>query len=276
MTNHGLLNDPRTHAEVAGIIPFVTRNPSGNWVQWLPVTETQSIPVETFACVSYSLLHCLETQEYFLTGKRIRYSARWLAKASGTTSLGNYLVTVAQTVQQIGIVREETWPTPANYTFTDYYAEPTDAERQILLAEGAEWLKTHKFQWEWLTTNLNDILQHITQCPLQIVLPGHAVQNFYTQQELIQYFDTYSPFFKNIQRSQLTDVFKPNLTIKNMIRFVNDNGTIWIVGDIGKVGFVDNPAMLKLQEIDSAPIENGSTAGIPSIGLFESGLTFHQ
>ena len=272
--NHGLINDPRTHDAVAGIIPFVVRNPSGDWIQWLPAGETQSKPVETFACVSYSLLHCLETQEYFLTGKRIRYSARWLAKISGTTGAGNYLVSVAQAVQQYGLVREETWPTPANYTWDSFYAEPTPTERQILLAEGQEWLKTHKFQWEWLTTNLADILQHITQCPLQVTLPGHAVQNFFTQQEIVNYFDTYLPFSKTTNRSNLTDAFKPLLTMK-LMRLVNDNGTYYLRGDKGKIGLADIGALNALQEIESTT-ETGSTQGIPQVGIFESGLTFHK
>src|ERR1700739_4068827 len=100
-TSKGLLRPAKTY-QFAGIVPFINRNPGGNWSKWLPFGEEQyskSPFSDSMACVSYSLKHCIETQEYFLTGKQIRYSARWLAKISGTTPAGNYLATVAQTVQ---------------------------------------------------------------------------------------------------------------------------------------------------------------------------------
>lgn len=276
MENHGLLRPP-DRPIFAGTIPFAVRNPTGDWTNWLPPGERQSNSnVDTMACVSYALNHCIETQELFLTGKKIRYSSRWLAKLSGTTTLGNYLVTVADTVKNFGLVKEESWPTPANYTWATYYAEPTPAQRQILLAEGANWLKTHKLESAPVTTSLSDILTFIQQAPLWVTIPGHAIMNFYTQEEIVNYFDTYIPFQKQIQRSGLLDVFRAVLTMKNM-KFINDNGTIWLVGPDGKAGFADMASLQKLQAIDKSQIENGSTVGIPQVGIFESGLpTFHD
>lgn len=272
MENHGLIRSP---SKFGGVVPFVVRN-SGDWTQWLPAGERQSNNnTDTMACVSFSLINCIETQEKFLTGKTVNYSDRWLAKISGTTVWGNYLVSVAEAIKTYGLVREETWPTPPNYTWGGYYAEPNPAERQILLAEGAQWLKTHKFEYEFTSTTLSDILMYIKQCPLQVCIPGHAIENFYTQQEIVNYLDTYNPFQKQTARSSLTDVFKPVLTMKTM-RFVNDNGTIWLVGSKGKVGFTDMQALNAIQAIDDAQIENGSVTGIPTVGLFESGLTFHK
>lgn len=274
--NHGALVGPRSMPFAGGIIPFVNRNLSGNWSSFLPPGEWQNNGItETMACVSFSLLNCIETQEFFLTGKRINYSDRWIAMMSGTTTQGNYLTTVAETVKTYGLVREESWPTPPNYTWNTYYAKPDPATMKKLLLEGADWKKTHKFESEFLTTNLSDILQHIKQCPLQIIKPGHAVENFYTQQEIVNYFDSYAPFQKQIQRSELTDAYKPVLTIKNM-RLVNDNGTIYLVGDKGKIGFADMKALEQIQALTSEVPEMGSTAGIPQIKIMETGFTIHS
>lgn len=272
--NHGLIESAST-SPLGYAIPFVVRNQSGNWTPYLPAGERQANPTETMACVSFSLTNSIETQELFLTGKKVNYSDRWLAKASGTTGAGNYLNTVGSTVEEIGLVLESSWPTPPNYTWEQYYADPTPAERQKLLAEGREWLKSHKLQHGQITTSLNDIMTFIQQAPLWITIPGHAQMAFYSQQEVQNVFDSYIPYEKKTTRSAFVAVYKAVLTMKNM-RFVNDNSVIYLVGDKGKIGFTDMPALQKLQAIDSAPIENGSTQGIPTVGLFESGLTFHN
>lgn len=276
MLNHGVLVGPRSLGFAGGYITYVARNVGGNWTQWLPPGERQSNGItDTMACVSFSVLSCIETQEYFLTGKQINYSDRWLAKLSGTTHAGNYLITVAQTIALYGLVKEESWPVPPNYTWDSYYAEPTPAQKAALLAEGQEWLKTHKFEFEFLTTDKDVILKHIEQSPLQIVIPGHAIENFYTQQDVVNYFDSYGePFKKQTARSTLTDVFKPLLTMK-LMRLVNDNGTYYLVGDKGKIGLADLGALNDIKAIESVE-ETGSTTGIPQVGIFETGLTYHK
>ncbi len=272
---HGLLTGPRS-VTYAGVIPYIVRNPSGDWTPYLPDGELQRGQDDSMACVSYSLLHSIETQEYFLTGKRVRYSARWLAKISGTTPAGNYFVTVADTIRRYGLVLESSYPTPPNFTWASYYADIDPATLQNLLLEGSKWLKTHNLASEFRSTDLSDILEQIKQAPLQIGLPGHAVVDFYTPSEIVNYFDTYIPFRKQTGRSNLTDVYKNVLTLKHMLRLVNDNGTIYLVGDKGKVGLADMGALNDMQALDSAPIEMGSTIGVPQVGIFETGLTYHK
>jgi len=273
VVNHGLLRP--SHLPLAGTVPFVVRNPSGNWTPYLPEGEKQANPYETWSCVSQSAVNSIEAQEFFLTGKRVQYSKRWLAKLSGTTNQGNYLGTVANTIMRYGLVLESSWPAPYGLTFDQYYAEPTPLERQILLAEGANWLKTHKVQADWTTTQLNDLLQYLQQCPIQTTIPGHAIVDFYSQQELQNYLDSYEPFRKTTNRSNLLDAYKIILTIKKM-RLVNDNGTIFLVGDLGKIGFADMSALDQIKALTSEPIENGSTTGIPQLKIMETGYTFHD
>lgn len=270
---HGLLRSAKIQL-FGGVIPFVSRNPSGNWEPYLPAGQKQKDPNETWSCVSQSAVSSIEAQEFFLTGKRVKYSKRWLAKLSGTTNKGNYLVTVFETIKNFGLVPEEMWPAPYGLTFDEYYADPTPLERQNLLLEGALWLKSHKVEADWASTSLNDILLYLQQSPLQVTIPGHAIVDFYTKNQIVNYLDSYDPFKKQTNRSNLLDVYRIILTMK-LMRLVNDNNTIYLVGDKGKIGLADMGALNALEKIEST-VEMGDTTGIPQIGIFESGLTFHQ
>lgn len=233
--NLGALLGRQPNDYLAGVIPYEIRNPKGDWTDSLPPGEWQrNNYVDTMACVTFSLLNCIETQEFFLTGQRVNYSDRWIAKMSETTPNGNYLYKVANTVRHFGLVKEENWATPANFTWETYYADPDPATMQKLTAEGAEWLRTHDLAYEWLTTQLDDILKHIKQCPLQIVIPGHAIENFYEEKEVVHYFDSYNPFVKQTTRSKLADVLKPVLTIKGdpmLLYKFSDNPTEYVLTD---------------------------------------------
>lgn len=274
-TNRGVIDRP-IKPPTGASIPYVVRNLSGDWDPFLPAGEKQFGKEDSMACVSFALLNCIEAQEFFLTGKRINYSDRWLAKLSNTQRNGNYLQTVADTVSDFGLVKESSWPAPANYTWSQYYAEPTANERAALLAEGQEWKETHKFEFGFIQTLRDELLKYILQAPIQIVIPGHSVMNFFSAAELVKYFDTYEPFKKQTNRSSLTDAARAILTMKNMIRLIDDNGTIYLIGDTGRIGLVDMKALETIKKLDSAPIEKGSTEGTPVLGMFESGLTFHK
>lgn len=273
--SHGLLRSAK-FTLFGATVPFVIRNPSGDWTAYLPDGQKQADPNETWSCVSHSAINSIETQEFFLTGKKIKYSKRWLAKLSGTTNQGNYLTTVAQTVMNYGLVLESSWPAPTGLTFSQYYAEPSPVERQILVAEGAKWLKTHKIQSDWTSPSKEDILQYLKQCPLQVTVPGHAIENYAlnSPQDVVNYLDSYDPFKKQINRSNLFDVYKIILTMK-LMRLVNDNGTYYLVGDKGKIGLADMGALNDIKDIESIE-EIGDTTGIPQVGIFETGLTYHK
>src|ERR1051325_9571425 len=119
-TNDGVLI--KEHP-VGGQNVFSIRNPIGKWPQ--PHGENQySNLTDTMACVSYSAVHCIESQELFLTGQVTEYSERFLAKMSGTTHQGNYQQTVLQAIQQYGMVEDKDWPSEIpNFTWDEYYKE---------------------------------------------------------------------------------------------------------------------------------------------------------
>ena len=222
--NYGVLLGKQNTDYVAGTLPYQELNPTGNWKNYLPPGEWQKPGlVDTMAFVTFSLINAIETQEKFLTGVQANYSDRWIAMMSETTEQGNWLYKVADTVRKYGLVKEESWPTPPNPTWDTYYAKP-DAQKQALLeAEGEEWLKTHTLQYEWLTTSLEDIQKHLKHTPLQVVIPGHAIEGFHEIGDTTHYFDSYSPFEKSTWRGNLVDVLKPLLTIKEMNQFKTQN-----------------------------------------------------
>lgn len=277
MANLGVKYGRRLEDKIKGSLPYKVRNVSGNWDPYLPLGENQySSFTDSMACVTFSLLNCIETQEKFLTGKTVNYSDRWTAMMSDTGPDGNWLYKVADTVKQYGLVKEESWRAPLNFTWATYYAKPSAAQQALLLAEGELWKKTHDFDWEWLTTQIEDILKHLKQCPLQIVKPGHAIENFYQASQVTNYFDTYNPYKKSMQRSDLTDVLKPLLTMKGeSMEIVNDNGTFFVVGEKGKIGLVD-PDALGIFKLITDHIVEKSTIGIPNMYLFEKGINGHK
>ena len=217
--NHGVILGQRPEDWVAGSVSGLTYeviNPSGDWRPYLPTKEIQFGREDSMACVSFSLINAIEIQEKFLTGKETNYSDRFLAKRSDTTQFGNYLYKVADVVRKEGIVKETSYPTLPNYTFAEYYAEIKEPLLTDLLIEGKQWLERFTFNYEFIPLDKAELLKHIKQAPLQVVIPGHAVVGFLCEQDIINYFDTYSPHEKTTPYSMVQAVLKPVLKLKNM------------------------------------------------------------
>lgn len=225
MENTGVLLGRQETDYVAGTIPYEIRNEEGNWQPFLPLGEwQQKNGKDLMACVTFSLLNAIETQEFFLTGQRVNYSDRWIAKMSGTTPEGNYLYKVADTVRKFGLVLEEDYPADS-FEWNVYYQNIPEPKLTELKVKGAEWLKNHTLQYEWLDVTASELLKHLKQCPLQVVKPGHAIESFNLVEpsDVVEYFDSYSPFEKQMNRSIISDVLKPVLTIQNMNQFKTQN-----------------------------------------------------
>lgn len=177
--NFGVLPEKFAKDWIAGSIPHRIVLEDGDWDEYLPGPEFQKYNfVDTMACVTFSLLNCLETQEFQQTGTHTNYSDRWTAWMSGTTPNGNSLSRVADTVRKYGLVKEESWPSPTTFSWNEYYAAPSPQKQAELLAEGQEWLRTHSFAYEWGDISKDYILQALQHCPLQVVKPGHAIENY--------------------------------------------------------------------------------------------------
>lgn len=203
--NTGVLEGSGTKSlYLGGTIPYEVRLQSGDWRPYLVKEEKQySQNVDTMGCVSFSLNNDLEIQNKFL-GREINFSDRFLAKMANTTPQGQYLDIVANTARNIGSVKEDEWPEPANYNWNTYYAPiPQDvinkAVKQPILYEETGHDKAN-------------LLYQLKQCPIQITIPephpNHAVVLVAIVGDTAYYFDTYPPYLKSISLSKISYALK--------------------------------------------------------------------
>lgn len=271
--NFGVLEGRRATDYVAGpvggTLPYENRNPSADWTPYLPAGERQSNrQTETMACVSYSLNNVIESQIKFLTGQELNFSDRWLAKMSDTTPEGNYLWKVADAVRLKGLVPEASWPVPPNFTWNSYYASIPPA----IQSKGKEFLENYAIAYEWVELTPANLLKHLKQSPLQLVIPGHAIMGFYSYADVVKYFDSYEPFIKGTTVGALSDALKVVVTKKvNSMDLVNDNGTYYLVGPKGKIGLADPEALAMIKAITDQE-QARSTSAVPQVRVIKKGL----
>lgn len=248
--------------EEVGVIPYEVRNPSGDWNQFLPPGEWQgNRKADSMSCVTYSALNSVEAQEKLLTGTQNNYSDRWTAKRSGTMRNGNYLWKVADTIRKEGLVLQESYPTPTEYTWDEFHVDIPEPLSSKLLQEGSKWLEKFSIAYEWIPVTRESFEHHLKHAPIQIVFPNHAVLGIYQMSDITRFFDSYEPYVKDKQTSNLTDALKIVLTPKNMTKFlkVNDHGKLGIMileGFSGTIIFENDyaeyQALLKITGIDDS------------------------
>lgn len=241
--NHGVLLGKRPEDWLAGSIGALTyevRNPSGDWRPFLVTKEYQKGKQDSMSCVSFSAISAIEMQEKFLTGIENNYSDRWIAKMSGTTVDGNYLYKVGDAIRNLGLVKESSYPAPPNFTFAEYHAEIPEGKKNELKAEGQEWLQKWDVKTEFIEgagigiwhTKKEDLMKHLKQAPIQIVIPGHAVVDIFCEADLVNYFDTYKPFEKKTPYSNIQTAYKLLLTPKSMTNsLIVQNGSEYGIFD---------------------------------------------
>lgn len=242
--NHGVLNGRRGTDFSAGVLPYQIRLPSGNWKLFDPPGKVQIYKYgDVMACVTYAAINSLRMQEKLLTGEQPAYSQRWIAKMSGTDVLhGNYLYKVADTIIQYGLVLESDYPDPdpndPNFLQV-YYQDIPEPLLSTLKTKGQQWLQTHTVQYEWENLDVPTILYHLKQAPLQVVIPGHSIVEIVNEQTLMEFFDSYDPYVKQTNQSEITSALKLLLTTKgySMAKVLNDAGTIRIEFGSGPTGF---------------------------------------
>jgi len=141
-----------------------------DWTPYLPTYEAQRKPFETYACVTFSCLNCLETQLKQQTGKEYNFSERFTAKMSGTTNKGNTLQAVIDSIRNDGWLLEEDYPYTEGMTFEEFYKEIPQAlkDKALKNKNDANW----QVNYEWAFVNncnpdLEAIKKQLKQAPLQ-------------------------------------------------------------------------------------------------------------
>jgi len=210
-------------------------NPSGIWLT--PEIEYQNRwGYDRLACVTYSLLNCLETLYYYKTGIWINFSDRFLAKMSGTTKYGNTLDNVFDFARKIGLVAENVYP-DTDGGWDEYYKEIP----QEIIDKAKEFLNEWSLYREWVRTDDKDkIFNALKEAPLQVVVCyaagngylnptgkyNHAVMCFGADYGKCWYiFDHYTQSIKSYAWEYEFDcVLKPSLIKKtNTLMTLKDN-----------------------------------------------------
>lgn len=262
--NHGVKLGQRPEDYQAGGFSFVSyevRNESGDWRPYLPTAEIQYGKEDSLSCISFSACNAIEIQYKFITGKEANYSDRWIAKMSGTDHNGNWMYKVGDAVRKFGMVKEESYPAPPNYTFDQYHANIPEPLLSQLKAEGQAWLAEWDVRTEFIPPTKKEMLYHIKHAPLQIAIPGHAIVSFLCEADVVDYFDTFKPHEKKTAYANIQAAYKYVLTPKQMTKrfIIKDGGKLGVLTLEGYTGtaqfcddFKDWPEFKKLLKVDDA------------------------
>ena len=206
-----------------------------------PGEEQHSSIADSFGCVSFSAIHCIESQEIAQTGQTPGYSERALAKLSGTVytgdpkKRGNDAETVYNTILKYGLILDSDWPTDFDndqWTLDEFYADiPPEilakaVRPNIALVNGANF----SLAPVWTAIIIGGTM-------------GHMVE----QLDWLNYFDSYQQYQKQFNSSDQI-IWQGQLVLnpkdKRMLVFfqVKGTATIWALMDGSWVGFSDMTA----------------------------------
>ena len=207
-----------------------------NWP--LPPGEPQHSNVaDSFGCVSFSAIHCIESQEIAQTGQTPGYSERALAKLSGTvytgpvSKRGNSATNVYNTILKYGLILDSDWPTEIDndqWTLDEFYA---DIPPEILA-------KAVKPSID-LVEGVNFSLAPVWTAILIGGTEGHMIEML----DWVNYFDSYEQFQKQLNGSDKITwqgMLVLNPKDKRMLVFFQVKGTttVWSLMDGSWVGFL--------------------------------------
>jgi hypothetical protein len=226
--NHGVIRERKSSDWIAGKIPYEVRNPDGAWP--LVRSERQKFGgTETYYCVSFAVLSAMETQILAQTGKEINFSDRFMGTVSGTTKQGNSVSRVLDTLRHLGAVLEDEWQVPPQpFTWEDFASPIPD----FIIPRGkTQFLNKYDVLYEYIPDmSLNSLGYQLKHAPLLVTVPGHEMLGVAISGGKLVCLDTYpgsGDYLKYIKLSQVTDIFKAVLTVKDMnnIELVRIEGT---------------------------------------------------
>jgi hypothetical protein len=140
--------------------------PDGQWDGWLPDWEPQSRPgvFDSYACVSFATLNCVEILERHEFGATTNFSERYLAKISATDiQRGNTPQVVAEMLRKQGCVEEKELPFDMTInSFETFYAPLAD----YLYALGIGTFAQYAFGHEFVPSNVDALKNALKFSPL--------------------------------------------------------------------------------------------------------------
>lgn len=283
-TNHGVLVAPRLASQwlFGGISPIVVpQRKIASWTPFLPDQDPQSDALmDTQACLTFSGLHCIETQvnadiangrypqatlDYFksagyMVNGKFKCSARYSAKMNGTSIDGNFAAMVAQGFATDGLLPDGDLPFVPGSTFLQYYSGVTPQMQSKA-----------KLIYQYITvqyqelTDASQVASAVLNAPVQVctpVCPGwdsgsivgmcsgnpqHATMVYGIDLATNSYldFDTYKPFEQKLAS---------NYDLIEMFQFVAQPAIpVFTVMKVGSTGANVEALQVALQSIGYFP-----------------------
>jgi hypothetical protein len=166
--NHGfILESPQPEDFIFGDrkLGDVPINPSGDWSDYLPDVEVQNLNgIEPYACVTFTILNCVETlerQEYCIAAN---YSDRFLATISDTKkNNGASPQSVAQDLKNMGCVKENDLPFDSTINTFDKFYAPID---KYLYTLALQFIAEFNFGHSYVPSNVSALKESLTYSPL--------------------------------------------------------------------------------------------------------------
>src|SRR3990167_8789817 len=123
MKSYGLLPDvynPEDYKFGSGQIPMEVLQENGDWTSYLPAKEYQNLNgIEPYACVTFTILNCIEILIRKQYGVETNWSDRFLSAISGTKEKqGNSPNVVAQSLRDKGVALQAS---PLLFTVTAWF-----------------------------------------------------------------------------------------------------------------------------------------------------------
>lgn len=217
--NYGLILDqPKPEDYVLGASPLALEilQEDKDWTPFLPDKEFQNLNgIEPYACVTFTLLNCIEILIKRQYGEERNYSDRFLAAVSGTKEGGNSPHTVCEFLRKVGVVPQDIWPFDGEVNSFDEFYKPIPPKLYELAKDfNREW----SFKHEFVSSNHKEISKALKSSPLLISvaawferrgkyyrpeggIDNHATTMFYEREgEFRRVFDTYdSPHIKDVE-----------------------------------------------------------------------------
>lgn len=226
----------------------------GNWLPFCWSKEKQwnikdGKYQDNLGCTGNALATSIETQIFYFTGKQVHISRRWINKMSGCNQgsyagIGNTVIAPVDWVRKNGFVLEDEYPTPAEWTVKEYYADiPKDLNDSLLASARRNKVKyglaakeeDDCLKYEYLQLGDPNIDKHLKHAPILASIPGHQTCAVFSPDQLTTFRDSYEPWDKTYASSGflrlLKVIIEPVFLESGFVKFSN-HPEVWFMAKL--------------------------------------------
>lgn len=147
-------------------LPKEVLQEDGQWDNWLPLTESQALSVETQACTVFGTLSAVEMLVDRRYGKEKNWSDRWLAWNSDITPQGQDPHHTCETLRKGGTPLQERWDyTEEINTWDKFYETPPPKLFDYAIEDFKD---RYEFLHEYVNTDMTSLKEALKLSPLGI------------------------------------------------------------------------------------------------------------